>query len=204
MTAMYSGTRTWIFPPVMAVIWGALLMAGCQETLAPQGAERTIAARPTKAPAAVEGSAAARFEDHASGISFQLPPGMQVETESFDASGPAGQMRHRLVLIQDRVERLSVEVWDNPTSLPVGAWFEEHLSFVRDGLEQTSWATVSSHRVRGMVIRRPRSPQAFGQRMAVFAANGRVVRLVCQNEDHAATLAAHQQVLASIRIGGAR
>ena len=190
-----------------------LLSGGCVEPLAPVGgdspgarrgaalssAKHGRASRPWHPPGATK-HAAPSFVDNKSGISFRVPTGLELEAEHFDSAGPVGQMRHRLVLFKGKLERLSVEIWDNPTSLPVGAWFEEHLAFVRDGHAVINWAMVSGHRVRGMLIRQPRSPQAFGQRMAIFSAGGRVVRVTCQNEDDAATLAAFRQVVASITV----
>lgn len=184
-----------------------VLVGGCVEQAAPGGAgqprvrSQTRPGKSATAPARI--LASTRYADGSSGISFVAPAGLRIETEHFEP-GPAGQMRHRVVLSRDRLERLAVEVWDNPTSLPVGPWFEQHLSFVRDGHERVSWRMLSSHRVRGMLIRQPRSPQAFGQRMAIFSAGGKVVRVTCLNEDVPATLAAFQQVVSTVAVKGAR
>ena len=188
----------------------ALLSGGCVEPVGDRpvrGKAATVSARPGKpAVAPVESptrQASSRLVADRSGISFRMPAGLELETERFDAAGPLGQMRHRLVLSRGKLERLSVEVWDNPTSLPVGPWFEEHLAFVRDGHARISWSLLSSHRVRGMLIRWPTMPQAFAQRMAIFSVGGRVVRVTCQDQNDAATLAGFKQVVSSITIRGA-
>lgn len=177
-------------------VLAALLVGGCVEPVdSPRLGQRRPALQPGAAPAAKI------FEDRQSGVRFALPAGMQVEVEHFEPGAP-GQLRHLLTLTRARQESLSLQLWDNPTALPVGAWFEEHLAFVRDGHARIRWDTVSAHAVRGMVIRQPRSPQAFGQRMALFSAAGRVVRVTCQNEDHQPTLAAFSQVLRTLKLSG--
>lgn len=198
---MLGSTRRWSPLLALALLHSALSLAACEESAAPEVAAKRAVTKPAlqvaASPTTHRGSP--RHVDHRSGVSFRAPAHHQVEAEHFDP-GPAGQMRHRLVLSRARQERLSVEVWENPTSLPVDQWFEQHLAFMRDGLERTRWAMMSGHRVRGLLIRRPRSPQAFGQRTAIFAAGRRVVRITCQDEDDARTLAAFQQVTASIRV----
>ena len=188
---MFGSPRAWF------LLLAALALAGCVEPGEPRTTTRKTAVKASPA------AAAPLISDARAGISFRGPAGLDLSAEHF-APGPPGQMRHRLSLSSRGTERLAVEVWRDPQSLPVGQWFARHLSFVRDGLEQVSWRNVSAHEVRGMVLRPPRSPQALGQRMAIFAHRGRVVRVVCQDEDHADALAAFQQVVSSITVGGAR
>ena len=173
----------------------ALLTGGCAEP--PESARQeapphAIQSKPLESPA--------RHTDPRSGISFRLPPGLEVSAEHAAEGGPAGEIRHLLTLTRQRTEVLSIQLWDNPTGLPLATWFDEHLAFVRDRHAIVSWASLSTHRVQGMVIRRPRSGQAHGQRMAVFAAAGQVVRVTCQDEDHPATLAAYDQVVQSLAL----
>ncbi len=187
---MFGSPRAW------CLLLATLAWVGCVEPKEPRSSTRASA---LEAPA----TATPLISDTRAGVSFRAPAGLDLEVEHFEP-GPAGQMRHRLVLSSRRTERLAIEMWHDPASLPVGQWFAEHLSFVRDGLERVSWRSVSAHRVRGMVLRRPRSPQALGQRMVIFARGGRVVRVICQDEDDAAALAAFRQVVSSIRVGRPR
>ncbi len=187
-------------PITMAAL--VALAGGCDEGLAPHESQTQLEQgnkRPPPAPAAP-----ARHLDPVTGVSFPLPGGLDLETDHSLAGGAAGEVRHTFTLSQGKLERLTVEVWYNPALLPLDDWFKEHLAFMRDGHALFSWTPLSASQQRGMEIRRPRTGQAFGQRIAVFALADRIFRVTCQNQDNPAALAAYKLVTSSLSIGARR
>lgn len=187
----------WLFCLTAAQMGGLLLLSACEDS--PGQTVRPPAAAQARLKAA-DPAAQDRFRDARAGIGFEVPGGLVVSAQHFDANGPAHEIRHIFNLSSPRQEVLSVDVWDNPEDLSLSRWFEQNLAFMRRGHAIISRATLSTHRVRGMIIQRPRSPQAYGQRIALFAAAGRVVRLTCQDQDDPAALKAFKEVVDSITV----
>ena len=144
-------------------------------------------------------STAAQLRDSISGARFTAPKGLRLEAEHFAHSEPS-QIRHALTLAGPRGPELAVDLWSNPARLPLARWFDRHLAFVRDGHAAVDWVPLTRHHVMGMLIERPRSPQAYGQRIALFALGARVIRVTCLDRDEAGALAAFEEVIRSFEL----
>lgn len=146
----------------------------------------------------------ARFSDPRSGVSFPLPEGLSARVEHFDPTTPAGTFKHTVTLEGVPGVVLRLDVWHNPARLPLRRWFERYLSFTRLGEASLSWQPLGAGRVPGLLVVRPRSGQAHGQRIALLAAGERVVRLTCQDQDRESFLAAFNGVLSGLTLEAAR
>jgi hypothetical protein len=142
-----------------------------------------------------------RFEDAVTGVRFAIPEDLAVEAQHFDATTPEEKIRDSFTLASLRADVLAIDLWQNPRALPLAKWFDENLSFVRDGNEFIKWRGMTRAGVTGMLIERPRSVQAYGQRIALFEAGSRIVRVTCVDEDDPRALAAFELVLGSFEWG---
>jgi hypothetical protein len=156
------------FPLVLAL---ALPFLACERGLAPQVEQE---GREAVVPAGLH-------LDPEAGLRFPVPSGLLVETERYPGVTEPGVIRHMVTLTDQDTEVLRVELWDNATRTPLAAWFDAHLSFMRDGLARVTWGPVAPAQVRGMTFTWPRSGQSTGQRIVLFALGDRVIRVTCQN-----------------------
>lgn len=161
-----------IFPLVLAL---AVTFLACERGLTPQ-VEQEGRASTTQEP-----SSAQTHNDPTAGVRFPVPSGLLVETEQFPGVTEPGVIRHMFTLTDQDREVLRVELWNNATRTPLAAWFDAHLSFMRDGLARVTWGPVAPAQVRGMTFTWPRSGQSTGQRIALFALGDQVIRVTCQN-----------------------
>ena len=190
----------------VASVIAVALVAGCDGPAGtPQSLEATSTANATnhtaRARLALDPGPAAQLRDSISGARFAAPRGLRLEAEHFDHDEP-GQIKHSLTLAGPRGAALSVDIWSNPTRLPLARWFDRHLAFVRDGHAAVDWVPLTRHQVMGMLIERPRTPQAYGQRIALFALGARVIRVSCYDRDEPDALAAFEQVVGTFELEG--
>jgi hypothetical protein len=170
-------------------VLGLLAISACEQGTAP--AARQQALRPASAD---------RHSDALAGISFAAPDGLRVEAEHFARDTPAGVAKDILTLSGLSGTVLGIDVWHDPERLPLATWFERHLAFVRDGRAAIGWTPLTRHQALGMIIERPRSPQAYGQRIALVAASGRVVRVTCYDSESAPDVAAFTRVVETLEV----
>jgi hypothetical protein len=185
-----SSMRRWILAAACAVT-----VAGCE----------LDSPSPPAPPAALTASAAParRFLDPVTGVGFELEGGLQAEAEHHGGGDPS-RIRSSLVIGPPLQPLVGVDLWENPSRLSLPDWFEAHLAFVRDRHAVIRWSVGARQRTLTMLIERPRSPQAFGQRIALLALRGQVVRITCYDVDEPVAAAAFERALSSFELGASR
>jgi hypothetical protein len=172
----------------------ALVEIACEQgTTAPS--KQLQAVKPDPATAV-----AARHTDLRAGLSFAALDGLRIEAEHFPRDTAAGVIKDILTVSGPQGTLLSIDVWHDPERLPLASWFDKHLAFVRDGNAAIGWAPMTRHQALGMNIERLRSPQAYGQRIALVAVSGRVVRVTCYDSESPAAVAAFTRVVDSLEV----
>jgi hypothetical protein len=157
------------------MLLAALLTGGCDAPGEPP------AAQPTAARA--EALREERFTEPVTGIRFPLPEGVKVAVKHHDPSLPLKKFRHSLHLSTERGIKVLIDVWDNPTLLPLETWFAQHLQFLIDGDTRLSEASVTRAGVQGLVLEQPSSPMAPSLAVAVFAWKGQIFRVTGVDSD---------------------
>ena len=91
-----------------------------------------------------------------------------------------------------------MDVFANPDHLSLSAYLEAHLSFLKNPAVAVTQGHAGKASVPAALIDQPRSGQAFGQRLAVFAlSDGRIVRLACPDRDTPALALLFEKALVS-------
>lgn len=157
------------------------LLFCCLWLVACQAAPTEPAAARATAPLVVED----RFGDAESGLSFPLPAWVTSEVQHFDPTLPAHKFRHLIELSTSEGTAIVINVWDNPSQLPMRAWFDANMAFL---LELNPEARVSQReattdRLETLLIEAPESEQAPSLATAVFATSRRVFAITCVDAD---------------------
>lgn len=171
-------------PPLLV----AAALAACSTEAPPIAADPAPAQPAARAPLYHEPTTRLRFPLAAEGVS--------VEARHHDPSLPPQKIRHSLRLLVGGRVAVLIDVWDNPAKLALRPWFEAHLAYLARSTTEVSERVVTRARVPGILLREPRSPQALSQRIAVFAAGDRVIRVTClDDEGHPEHLAIFERVI---------
>jgi hypothetical protein len=180
----------------------AVIIAGC-EGAAPEAQKGTSATRPPPA-AGWDGLSYRAHLDRPSGVALDLPVlSYRLEARHYPEALPH-QARHILTLSGGRGDVVVIDVFANPRGLPLGAWFEEHLGFMRDPTAVVVESTAGRDRAPALLVEQPASPQAPARTSAVFAAGARVLRVTCPDADDPQAREVFARVLASLAAGGRR
>ena len=149
------------------------------------------------APAATwDGRTVIRHVDHAAGLAFDLPAsGYRLAARRFSHDLPAHKFRESFTITGPDGVAVTVDAWDNPAGLALAPWFERHLAFTRGPPALTSSGTATAARVPAILVAQPRSEQAAGRDLAVFAVSGRVFRVTCHDRDDPRRQAVYARVL---------
>lgn len=152
-----------------------------------------------------DGQSFRRYADEASGLSFEVPlAGFLLEARHFEPELPVGQVKHLFTLSGPNGPEVTVDVWVDPSQPGVAAFFEAHLSFMRDGETSLASVVVSKQRAAGMLLAQPRSGQSFGRKAAVFAVGDRVFRITCLDKDDERARKVFEHLLETFDAGTAR
>lgn len=157
------------------LLLAALLAGACDDTRETPPAQETAAR--------AEALRGARFTEPATAIRFPLPEGVTVAVKHHDPSLPLEKFRHSLHLSTERGIQVLIDVWDNPTRLPLETWFSQHLQFLIDGDTRLTEASVTRAAVRGLVLEQPSSQMAPSLAVAVFAWQGQIFRVTGVDSD---------------------
>lgn len=162
--------------PLLALT--ALALAACA-TEAPAAEDRLAA------PAASQPVGALRpYVEPVTRVRFPfLAEGVTVEAEHHDPSLPAKKFRHTIHLRTASGPAVIINVWHNPSALPLRAWFDAHLAFLVGPSTRLHERPMARARVPGILLREPRSPQALSQAVGVFASGDQVFRVTCLDEE---------------------
>lgn len=173
-----------------------LAAAACDET----GWPPPPAARSTPRALAGVVPTTATFHDPASGLAFETDEPVRVTAEHFAVTDPA--TFHTTMALSDPERRalVSIDVWRNADRLPLPRWIERYLAYVLDESSVADWRPLSRHAAPGLLVERPRTPQAFGRRIAVVAVGESVVRLTCNRTDDVAAVALFERVLETLQL----
>ncbi len=132
------------------------------------------------------------------GIRFEpLPAGYHVDARRFSRELPPHKIRDLVTVTGPDGVAVTVDVWDNPEGLALAPWFERHLAFVRVPPALTADGTATAARVPAILVAQPRSDQAAGRDIAVFAVGRRVYRVTCHDRDAPRTREVYARVLAT-------
>jgi hypothetical protein len=159
----------------MAILIGlALGVAGCGTAgPAPAGAE-------TK-----EIKSQGRFADPASGCSFALPEGRyRIALHHFPAQLPADKIRHTIRIYTAEQEELArIDLYDDPAALSPESWARRHLDYLLRDRVELSHQQIGPGGLPVLLIRTPRSPQAYAVNTAVIASGKRIAVITASRPD---------------------
>ena len=179
-----------------------LLLVGAFTACADPGA-----GEPKPAPLAGtwDGHTMVRHVDHAAGLAFDLPAsGYRLAARRASRDLPAYKFRESVTISGPDGAAVTVDVWDNPDALALAPWFERHLAFTQLPPALTSSGTATAARVPAILVSQPRSEQAAGRDIAVFASGGRVFRVTCHDRDDPRSQAVYARVLETFAAEAAR
>jgi hypothetical protein len=162
------------------------------------------AVRATAAALAVAEASPGTFRDPASGLTFDHGGLAHVRAERFGVHDPAKLDTTFMLSDAARTALVSIDRWANRAQLPLDRWIERYLGYALDEPATAVRAPLSRRAAPGLLIEKPRSPQAFGRRIAVVALGDSVVRVTCQRSDDAAATALFEQVVASLDLEAVR
>lgn len=180
---------------------GAMVgLLGCTSQGVQHSQEGLQVKPPTRAqyPVAGDGS----FSDRLAGCSFSLPPdGYRVDVTHFSSRLPADKVRHQLRIVPQKGAKLArIDIFDNPEGLGVSDWMHRHLSYLLDDSARIRKVSVGKKHLAGLVIERPRSPQAFATRTVVVEEGGRVAVITGSDVDQGERAEAFEQLVAAFSL----
>ena len=135
------------------------------------------------------------------GLAFEVPSaGCSVREEAFRPDDPAREISHSVIVTCRGPDLLRVDMWVDPGSGNVGAWFEEHLAFLEKGASRVASESRSRLAIPAVVVEHGHSPQTFPRRLVVLKVSGRVYLFSLEraHEVHPAALLDH--ALGSLRV----
>ncbi len=156
--------------------------------------------RPVPEPASVawDGESVRLHTDAPARLQLSVPTAdYLVEARHFPA-GPAGVLRHTLLVTGSRGQLLLVDVFDNPDRLTLGQFFEVHLGWLRDPSTSVLDGVAGKDGVPALLVDQPRTGQAWAQRLAVFALGDRILKVSCLNRDDPILLRLFERALESV------
>jgi hypothetical protein len=176
---------------------------GCgEEGGAPKPAPETD---PASVAVAGGGHAVTRHVDAVAALAFDLPgAGYHVATERFARTTPPHKIKEIVTISGPDGVAVTVDVWHNPAGLALAPWFERHLAFMRVPPALTETGTATAARVPAILVAQPRSEQAAGRDLAVFAGGGRVFRVTCHDRDDPRRQAVYARLLETFAAEAAR
>ena len=152
--------------------------------------------KPAPPAATWDGLTTVRHVERAAGLAFDVPAtGYLVEARRHARALPAHKFRDSVILSGPHGVAVTVEAWDNPGGLELAAWFERHLAFSRVPPALTATGTATAARVPAILVQQPRSEQAAGRDLAVFAVGARVFRVTCHDRDDPRSRAVYERLL---------
>lgn len=145
-----------------------------------------------------DGRATRLHTDATARIRFAVPAADFRVTAHHFAEPQAGKLSDDLLVTVAGDQALLVGVFANPERLPLSTYVEAHLSFLRIPAVAITEGVAGKTGARAVLFDQPRTGQAFGQRVAVFAlSDGRVVKLACPNRDEPSLALLFEKSLAS-------
>jgi hypothetical protein len=147
-----------------------------------------------------DGVSLRRHEDRAAKVAFPIPLTQTVLTARHFSEATERQMKHVFTLTGPTVEEVEVGLFENPKSLGLEAWVKANLSFLRaEGNTSMPWQATPK-RVPALVIEQPRSPQQYGQRVAIFRLGERMVVVSCRNVESPRAVTSFEAILAGLEV----
>ena len=143
-----------------------------------------------------------RFSDRLARCSFSLPPGgYRVDVTHFSSRLSADKVRHVIdVLPRHGASLALIDIFDNPEGLGASDWMHRHLSYLLDDRATIRKISVGKKQLAGLVIERPRSPQAFATRTVVVADGGRVGVITGSNVETGERAEAFERLVAAFSL----
>ena len=153
--------------------------------------------RPEPGSVAWDGKATRLHSDSTTRIRFAVPAAGYLVTAHHFAQARSGQISDGLLVSVAGEQALLVDVLANPERLPLDRYFETHLGFLRDPSTAVTEGRAGKAKAHALLLDQPRTGQAFGQRLAVFALGSRIVKLSCPNRDDPALARLFERALES-------
>ena len=153
----------------------------------------------------VSGSAYAddAWTEHTSpglGLAFEVPSaGCSVREEASRPDDPAREISHSVIVTCGGPDLLRVDMWVDPGSGDVAAWFEEHLAFLEKGASRVTTESRSRLALPAVVVEHGHSPQTFPRRLVVLKVSGRVYLFSLERAHEANPAALLEHALGSLR-----
>jgi hypothetical protein len=147
-----------------------------------------------------DGVSLRRHEEPAAKVAFPIPLTQTVLSARHFPDASERQMRHVFTLTGPSVEEVELGIFSNPKSLALDAWISANLSFLRAPSNTSMPWQATAKRVPAVVIELPRSPQQYGQRVAVFRLGEDVVVLSCRNVESARAVTAFEAILQGLEV----
>jgi len=122
--------------------------------------------------------------DAAAAVRFAVPTAdYLVEAHHFDRQSAPSQLKDELLVAVGGEQALLVDVFHNPQGLSLARFFESYLAHLQDPATTVAEGRATPKSVPAILLDQPRTGQAFGQRIAVFALGERIVKVACIDRD---------------------
>lgn len=136
--------------------------------------------------------------DEVARVRFAVPAaGFLVTAHHFPPDAPPGAARDSLLVAAQGDQVLLVETYANPEGLSARRFLDKYLSYLRDPATTALAGTAGKAEAPAILLDQPRSGQAFGQRIAVFALGARVFKIACPDRDDPVKLRLFERAVAS-------
>jgi len=151
-------------------------------------------------PLAWDGLTFRRYADARAHVAFSVPLTQTLLESRHFANVAETQMTDVLTLSGPSGFELEIGIWANPKQESVDAWIPEHLGFLlTSDRAQIPWHAMHGH-TPAVLFEHPRTGQQFGRRTAVFAVDGKIVRITCINKDDQRAAAEFEAALDSFEV----
>ncbi|HEY3451501.1 MAG TPA: hypothetical protein VGK67_34400 [Myxococcales bacterium] len=145
-----------------------------------------------------DGKATRPYADATARIRFAAPAAGHLVTAHHFPDARAGQLTDSFVVTVAGNLALSVDLFANPGRLSLSDYVTTHLRFLKTPATATAEGQAGKAQVRAILLDQPRTGQAFGQRLAVFAlSDARIVRISCPDRDEPALARLFEKALES-------
>ncbi len=141
------------------------------------------------------------------GLAFEVPSaGCSVREEAARPDDPAREISHSVIVTCGGPDLLRVDMWVDPGSGDVDAWFEEHLAFLGKDASRVASEPRSRLGLPAVVVEHAHSPQTFPRRLVVLKVSDRVYLFSLERAHEAHPAALLEHALGSLRVldGGSR
>ncbi len=147
-----------------------------------------------------DGVSLRRHEDAAAKVAFPVPLTQTVLTARHFPGAREGQMKHVFTLTGPTVEEVELGLFSNPKSRSLEAWVTATLPFLRASANASMPWQATVKRVPALVIEQPRSPQQYGQRVAIFRLGETVVVVSCRNVESPRAVSEFEAIVAGLEV----